>query len=196
MDEQRRLLLNAGIALGTAALVPAASVAGEIDPIPPIPESPTPGKPGDFGFLDGEWRIRHRWLRNGSQTWDSFEGEATCWTILGGVGSVEELRIPARDFSGLGLRLLDVEKKVWSDFWVNAKSGVLTTPGQTGSFENGTGIFFARDSEEGRPAIYAGIWDRITADGCRWRQAASHDGGRTWAQNWIMDWTRVPPAGQ
>ncbi len=193
MDEQRRLLLNAGVAIGAAALVaaPATAEAERFDPIPPIPSTPTPGKPGDFDFLAGEWRIRHRWLRNGSASWDSFEGEATCWTILGGIGSVEELRIPARDFSGLGLRLLDVEKKTWSDFWVGAKSGVLTTPGQTGSFENGTGIFLARDTEGESPAIYAGIWDRISANGCRWRQAASQDGGRTWAQNWIMDWTRA-----
>lgn len=193
MDEQRRLLLNAGIALGTAALMPASAAAEPegLDPIPPIPATPSPGRPGDFKFLDGEWRIRHRWLRNGSAEWDRFEGEATCWSILGGVGSVEELRIPAREFSGMGLRLLDLEKKVWSDFWVNAKSGELTTPGQTGSFESGTGIFYSRDTEDGKPAIYAGIWDRITANGCRWRQAASYDDGRTWAQNWIMDWTRA-----
>jgi hypothetical protein len=192
MDEQRRLLLSAGVALGAAALVPAAasSEAPAFDAIPPIPSSPTPGKPGDFNFLAGEWRIRHRWLKNGKD-WESFDGEATCWTILGGIGSVEELRIPARNFNGLGLRLLDVENKVWSDFWVNAKSGVLTTPGQTGSFENGAGIFYTRDTEDGKPAIYAGIWDRITPGGCRWRQAASYDEGRTWAQNWIMDWTRA-----
>lgn len=193
MDERRRLVLNVGLAIGTAALAPAAArgTDGEFDPIPPIPATPTPGKAGDFDFLDGEWRIRHRWLRNGSTEWDSFEGGATCWTILGGAGSVEELRIPARDFNGLGLRLLDVERKVWSDFWVNAKSGVLATPGQTGSFEDGAGIFYTRDTEGDRPAIYAGVWDRITANGCRWRQAASYDGGRTWAQNWIMDWTRA-----
>lgn len=193
MDEQRRLLLNAGIALGTAALMPASAAAEPegLDPIPPIPATPSPGRPGDFKFLDGEWRIRHRWLRNGSAEWDRFEGEATCWSTLGGGGSVEELRIPAREFSGMGLRLLDLEKKVWSDFWVNAKSGELTTPGQTGSFESGSGIFYTRDTEDGKPAIYAGIWDRITANGCRWRQAASYDDGRTWAQNWIMDWTRA-----
>jgi hypothetical protein len=193
MDERRRLLLNAGVALGAAAFIPAAvgAAAPAFDPIPPIPSSPTPGKPGDFDFLAGEWRIRHQWLRNGKD-WETFDGEATCWTILGGVGSVEELRIPARDFNGMGLRMLDVGRRVWSDHWVNAKSGVVTTPGQSGSFENGAGIFYTRDTEDGKPAIYAGIWDRITANGCRWRQAASYDDGRTWAQNWIMDWTRAP----
>lgn len=193
MNEQRRFLLNAGVTLGAAALMPGTAMADEtgLDPIPPLPTHPTPGKPGDFDFLAGEWRIRHRQIPHGATEWIKFDGEATCWTILGGVGSVEELRIPARNFSGMGLRMLDVEKRIWSDFWVNATSGVLTTPGQTGSFENGAGIFFSEDVEDGKPMIAAGIWDRITPNGCRWRQAVSRDGGRTWEQSWIMDWTRA-----
>jgi len=43
----------------------------------------------------------------------------------------------------MGLRLLDVENKVWSDFWVNSKSGVLVSPGTTGHFVDGAGIFLA-----------------------------------------------------
>ena len=192
MNEQRRFLLNAGVALGAAALMTgSASAAQELDPIPPLPATPTPGKPGDFNFLAGEWRIRHRRLPKPGAEWDVFEGEASCWTILGGVGSVEELRIPARNFSGMGLRLLDVESRVWSDFWVNAKSGALTTPGQTGSFENGAGIFVSEEEEGGLVIKAAGIWDLITPSSCRWRQAVTRDGGKTWEQSWIMNWTRA-----
>lgn len=191
MDTERRRLLEAAAA---AAVLPAAATAAEepvIDPVPPLPERPTPGRPGDFDFLAGEWRIRH-WRRpSGAAEWDRFEGEATCWTILGGGGSVEELRIPARKFSGMGLRLLDVERGVWSDFWVNARSGVLASPGQAGSFENGVGLFVSDDDDGGRPMKYAGIWDRISRDGCRWRQVNSADGGRTWTHDWIMLWRRA-----
>jgi len=82
--------------------------------------NPAPvGKPGDFDFLTGEWRI-HNKFREGEK-WIEFPGEATVAGILGGIASVEELRIPARGFSGMGLRLLNVEKKIWSDHWVNAK---------------------------------------------------------------------------
>ena len=115
----------------------------------PSPSSRGSGRVGDFDFLAGEWKIKHRRLKTpGGGDWDEFEGEATCWTILAGVGSVEELRIPARNFSGMGLRLLDVEKRVWSDFWVNAKSGVLTAPGMPGHFIGGEGIFIV-DAMEG-----------------------------------------------
>lgn len=190
MDEQRRLLLNAGAAAGAAALFSGCATAQPVfDPIPPLPATPTPGRPGDFNFLTGEWRIQHRQLRQGA--WDEFQGEATVVGILAGVGSVEELRIPSKNFSGMGLRLLDLETHVWSDFWVNGRSGVLTTPGQTGSFENGAGIFVTDDVENGQPVKYLGLWDNITPTSCRWRQASSRDGGRTWEQNWIMDWTRA-----
>jgi hypothetical protein len=190
MNEQRRQVLNAGLVAGAAALLGGGqAMADGLDPIPPLPKTPTPGKPGDFNFLAGEWRIEHRQKREGK--WDSFQGEATCWTILGGVGSVEELRIPARNFSGMGLRMLDLEARVWSDFWVNARSGVLTTPGQTGSFENDAGIFWSQEEDAGVMVKAVGVWDRITPTACRWRQAVSRDDGLTWDQTWIMDWTRV-----
>lgn len=150
------------------------------------------GKPGDFNFLAGEWKIKNRRLKNKDRNeWDEFDGEATCWTILNGLGSVEELRIPARDFAGMGLRLLDIEKGVWNDFWVNAKNPVLTTPGLQGNFEDGVGTFLAEETEEGKTIVVKGVWDRITADSCRWYQASSTDGGKTWEENWTMDWTRT-----
>jgi hypothetical protein len=159
------------------------------DPVPPPPATPTPGRPGDFAFLDGRWRIRH--LKRRGDTWDRFEGEARCWSILGGIGSVEELLIPARDFNGLGLRMLDVAQRQWSDHWVNAKSGVVTAPGQTGSFENGAGIFASSYDDNGKPMRSMGVWDCIGNGVCRWRQVYSADGGQTWAHDWVMHWRRI-----
>jgi len=159
------------------------------DPVPTVPATVTPGKPGDFAFLDGRWRIRH--LKRRPTGWDRFDGEARCISILGGIGSVEELLIPARDFSGLGLRMLDVERRQWIDHWVNARSGVVTVPGQTGSFENGVGLFPSTYEEGGRTMHAMGIWDRIGAGACRWRQVYSGDGGKTWDHDWVMHWRRV-----
>lgn len=191
MDVQRRVL----IAAGGAALLPACATGAPVsapanfDPIPSIPATKTPGQPGDFDWLTGEWRIHNRSIVNGE--WLEYPGEATVHAILAGICSVEELRIPARNFSGMGLRLLDVENRVWSDHWVNARSGVVTTPGQLGSFENGAGLFVTDDVVDGAPVKYIGVWDNITARSCRWRQASSRDGGATWDQNWIMEWLRV-----
>lgn len=189
-NEARRTLIAsaaATVAAGVAGFGVTA-LAATTEPVATTIANPN-GKPGDFGFLAGEWKIRHRRLSGAD--WDEFDGEATVWTILGGVGSVEELRIPARQFSGMGLRLLDLDKHVWTDFWVNGRSGVLTPPGMTGVFVDGAGTFQAIEFEEGRPITVRGVWDRITPTSCRWHQAVSRDGGKTWEENWFMDWTRA-----
>ena len=101
------------------------------------PQREGTGKPGDFGFFGRRVEDQEPSLeRQESQTSGmNSKGEATCWTILNGVGSIEELRIPARDFAGMGLRLLDTEKgRMETTIGVNAKNPVLTTPGTTREF--------------------------------------------------------------
>jgi len=190
-DPERRQLLQAAAALtlaGTATAQPAEPQPGPAMTAA-LPATRTPGKPGDFDFLTGRWKILNHKRRNG--VWDAFEGEATVHAILAGICSVEELRIPARQFSGMGLRLLDVKKAQWSDFWVNAASGELGAQGLMGSFEGGAGIFEEKSEEDGKPVLYRSVWDRITPTSCRWQQGASRDGGKTWVLDWSMDWTRV-----
>ena len=164
-------------------------------PTGPLPATRTPGRAGDFDFLSGHWTIRNHKRRTGAEGgWDVFDGEATVHGLLAGVCSVEELRIPARQFSGMGLRLLDVKQARWSDFWVNAASGALGGDGLPGSFEGGAGIFQSEDDDPAHPGgrvIYRSVWDRITPTSCRWQQGNSRDGGRTWVLDWSMDLTRV-----
>ncbi len=103
---------------------------------------------------------------------------------------MEELRIPARGFSGMGLRLLDIERRLCADFWVNAKSGVLTPPRSWGGFVDGVGRWDADDQDGHQPVIYCGVWDQITARSCRWYQASSRNCGQSWEQGWVMRWSR------
>jgi hypothetical protein len=182
-DVQRRsvLQITAGLAAAGSAVFSSAGVAAAAPPAPT-------GKPGDFDFLSGEWTIKNRQLKNGD--WENFDGEATVYGLLAGVCSVEELRIPTRNFSGMGLRLLDVERKLWADHWVNAKSGVLTPPPSWGSFVGGVGTWDADDKDGDTPVIYRGVWDQITPTSCRWYQASSRDGGKSWQESWVMRWTR------
>jgi hypothetical protein len=136
-DVQRRNLLQ--IATGMAALGGLG-----LSPVNAATGNPAAtGAAGDFDFLSGNWKIQHRQLKN--KKWDLYESEATVYGILGGVASVEELRIPSRNFSGMGLRLLDIERKLWADYWVNSKSGVLGSAPAWGSFSNGVGIWDSAD---------------------------------------------------
>jgi hypothetical protein len=111
-DDQRRTVLQ--ISAGRAAAGPLAMNAAIAAAIPPAPT----GKSGYFDFLSGQWKIKNRQLKKGVR--DQFDSDATVFGILCGIASVEELRIPARSFSGMGLRLLDLECKVWADCWVSA----------------------------------------------------------------------------
>lgn len=190
MDEDRRAVL----AVSAAALLAATTQAAHAQEAAPTgrPANVPEGRAGEFDFLSGEWRIANRW-RSGpdSQEWLEFPGEATVVGILGGICSIEELRIPARDFYGMGLRLLDQQNKVWNDHWVNKRSGVLTAPGQLGGFLEGVGTWSSTYIEGEREMISQGIWDEITPSSTRWRQRVSGDGGATWEETWIMHWTRV-----
>jgi hypothetical protein len=192
-DETRRTLMGMGAAalIGGAAIVGHASPKAEAAPVAVSPRRVPPGRRGEFDFLQGEWLIDNRKRRSGSDEWDRFPGEATVQTLLAGVVSVEELRIPARQFSGMGLRILDQEKNVWVDYWVNAKSGVLGAEGTAGGFENGIGSFISEDVDGETRVLVRGVWDRITPQSCRWSQSISRDGGQTWRDDWIMDWTRA-----
>jgi hypothetical protein len=181
---QRRALLQMAAGLATAG--GAAGLAAA--PAKAVPPAPT-GKPGDFDFLSGEWKIKNRRLKDGA--WDVFDGEATVVGILRGVASIEELRIPARNFSGMGLRLLDLQTKLWADYWVNGASGALAPPPSWGSFVSGVGTWDADDTDGAQPVIHRGVWDQITPRSCRWYQASSKDGGQSWRESWVMQWTRA-----
>ncbi|MBY0573259.1 MAG: hypothetical protein K2P84_06225 [Undibacterium sp.] len=147
---------------------------------------------GEFNFLSGNWKILNRQLTSSNpEVWDRFEGEASCWSILNGTASIEELRIPARNFSGMGLRILNKEKQVWSDFWMNAKNGILLTPATEAYFHEGRGVFVSEEIDGDQTILVRGVWDRISDKTCRWEQATSRDGGNTWQPNWLMDWTRI-----
>ena len=172
-----------------AGLAAAGGVAGlTAAPAKALPPAPT-GKPGDFDFLSGEWKIKNRRLKDGA--WDVFDGEATVVRILRGIASVEELRIPARHFSGMGLPLLDLRTQLWADYWVNGGSGALAPTPPWGSFVNGVGTWDADDTDGEQPVIHRGVWDQITPRSCRWYQASSKDGGQTWSESWVMHWTRA-----
>ena len=149
------------------------------------------GKAGQFDFLTGQWAITHRRRIAGTTEWDQFDGTASCWSILDGSTSIEELRIPSRSFHGMGLRVLNRDTATWHDYWMNAASGQLQFPGVAGHFDNGEGLFIAEESDGATSSLVRGRWHAITDRSCCWEQATSNDGGLTWQVNWAMAWTRT-----
>ncbi|MEV0149793.1 MULTISPECIES: hypothetical protein [unclassified Nonomuraea] len=148
----------------------------------------------DFDFLIGTWNVHNRRLVSrltGSDEWEEFAGRSTCTRHFDGAANVDEIVFPAKGFSGLTVRVCDPATGEWSIYWADSTGGALGLPPMVGRFEGGRGEFYADDAHEGRPVRCRFIWTVGGPDSCRWEQAFSVDGERTWETNWTMDLTRA-----
>ena len=149
----------------------------------------------DFDFCFGAWKIRNERLVSrltGCMTWEEFEATSLAWPILGGLGNMDEFVAPAwkPGYTGMTLRLFNPATKRWSIYWMDNNAGTLEPP-VVGSFAQGVGTFFGRDTLRGQPIDVRFIWSEITANRAKWEQAFSADGGATWETNWVMRMTRT-----
>jgi hypothetical protein len=149
----------------------------------------------DFDFHIGTWKTQVSRLSRpltGSTTWVEYEGTSVVRKVWNGSASLLELDVdgPAGRIEGVGLRLYNPQSHQWSLNWANRSDGTMS-PAMIGEFKNRRGDFFGQESFDGR-AIYArNSFSDITPDSCRFEQAFSDDGGKTWETNWVMTFTRV-----
>lgn len=159
---------------------------------------PAPSKPDgqhDFDFEIGTWKTQlSRRLKplTGSNTWVRYEGTTTVRKVWNGRANLVELDVdgPAGHIEGLSLRLYNPEARQWSLNFANSAGGTLTPP-TIGEFKNGRGEFYGQETLGGRAILVRFIISDITPDSCRFEQAFSDDGGKTWEVNWIATDTRV-----
>ncbi len=130
--------------------------------------------------------LKQRWV--GRDEWDTFASKARCRPHLGGVANVEEAEFD-RGFSGMALRLFDLQQRRWSIYWVDSRGGVLLPPVH-GGFTGDEGVFYGEDTDGGRLVQVQFRWTRQGADRARWEQVFSLD-GETWETNWVMEFTRT-----
>lgn len=149
----------------------------------------------DFDFEIGTWRTRLSRLQNpltGSKTWVEYEGTSVVRKIWNGRANLVELDVsgPAGRIEGLSLRLYNPESRQWSLNFSNVRGGTLSPP-TIGEFKNGRGEFFSQETLNGRSILVRFVISDITPTSCRFEQAFSDDGGKTWEVNWIATDTRV-----
>ncbi len=148
----------------------------------------------DFDFLFGRWDVHNRRLKErlkGSTRWDEFEGTVVVRPVWGGKANLDEYEAegPAGHIQALTLRLFDPRSQQWSIRWATSETGTLDVA-MIGSFQDGRGEFYDQEMFEGRSIYVRFIWSAITPTSCRWEQAFSADGGKTWETNWIMELSR------
>jgi hypothetical protein len=151
----------------------------------------------DFDFLMGKWRVHHRRLKErlaGSDEWQEFEGTSEVWPVLDGAGNIDDnvLELPAGTYRAISVRSFDPESQTWSIWWLDGRTprGPLDPP-VVGGFSDGVGTFLAEDTFKDQPITVRYLWSDITDQTCRWEQAFSTDGGKTWEINWEMEFTRI-----
>lgn len=159
------------------------------------PESRDRDGQHDFDFEIGRWKTHiSRLLRplTGPTTWVELDGTSVVRKIWDGRANMVELEVdgPGGHVEGLSLRLYNPQSRQWSLYFANSRSGTLGPP-TVGEFRNGRGEFFDQETLDGRTILVRNIWSDITADSCRFEQAFSDDGGKTWEINWIATDTRI-----
>jgi hypothetical protein len=105
---------------------------------------------------------------------------------LGGLGNTDKYfeNVTGKPLRALALRLFDPATRLWSIYWVDGSRGTMDPP-VVGSFANGVGHFFGKDTYQGKPIVVVFRWDVRKRDAPVWSQAFSADGGKTWEGNSI-----------
>jgi hypothetical protein len=170
------------------------ALALEIQPLAAQSAAPQDGR-RDFDFEIGTWNTHLRRLvrpLSGSTEWVEYEGTTLVRKVWKGDANLVELDVtgPAGRILALSLRLYNPESRQWSLNFANSASGEMATP-SVGGFRDGRGEFYSKETLNGRPILVRFIITPMTADSCRFEQAFSGDGGKTWEVNWIAMDTRV-----
>jgi hypothetical protein len=150
------------------------------------------GSVHDFDFLVGEWQVANRRLQQrgvGCQTWDEFPASQSARLHLSGLVNTDEIVFHTRGWSGMTVRVFNLERRQWFIYWVSSREGILSPP-VIGSFDGARGEFYGQDHDGCQPVEVRFIWTRLGADAACWEQAFCYD-GRTWETNWTMQFTRI-----
>lgn len=150
----------------------------------------------DFDFQIGRWKSHVSRLLHpltGSTTWTQYDGISVTHTVWNGHANLVELEAdgPAGHLEVLSLRLYNPLTHQWSLNYAHGGDDNLDPP-LFGGFKDGSGEFFGQDkTPDGRIISVRHTWSEITANSCRFEQAFSLDGGKTWEVNFIENFTRV-----
>jgi hypothetical protein len=154
----------------------------------------------DFDFEIGTWKTHLKRLLHpltSSTTWVEYEGTSVVRKIWEGRANLVELVAdgPAGHFEGLNLRLYNPQSHQWSLNFASSAGGTLGQP-TIGEFKNGRGEFFDQEPFNGRAILVRFVISDITPTSCRFEQAFSDDGGKTWEINWVATDTRDSQPGK
>ena len=148
-----------------------------------------------FDFWIGEWDVNLR-VRQNDLTWaDQHRAQAKVYPILSGKAVLElwsEDQVSG--IKGYSLRYFDQTRDEWV-LWLNWPSANRSgSSSLAGTFRHRRGNFFSTSvAADGTETTSRFSFSDISPDSFRWDDAFSTDGGATWRDNWIMEFSRTAP---
>lgn len=150
-----------------------------------------------FDFWIGEWDVNVRTIRPDNTWADWKRSKANIYSILDGRAILELWEdqhngAPMSVIIGYSLRYYDSQSGKWI-LWLNWPS--VNTSGSsslTGKFRHNRGEFFGRRPLNDSISLLSRYtFSDISPTSLRWDDAFSKDGGKTWTNSWIMEFSRI-----
>lgn len=148
----------------------------------------------DFDWDIGTWKIHVRRLQHpltGSAMWVEYNGTDVVRKFWDGANEgLVEWNGPTGHVQIYTLRLYNPEAHQWNIYFANSGASTLSLP-VVGEFKDGRGEFYDQEIYNGRATLVRFTVSDVTPDSCRFEQAFSVDGGKTWELNLIVTETLV-----
>lgn len=149
----------------------------------------------DFDWDIGRWQVHMRRLLHpltGSTTWVEYAGTDIVRKVWDGRANLGEVELDgaAGHLEFLTLRLYNPQTHQWSMNITSSSAGVLSPPA-VGSFDGKRGEFFDQEDYGGRSVLVRFVVSVLTPTKCRFEQAFSVDGGKTWELNLVVNETLI-----
>lgn len=149
----------------------------------------------DFDFEFGTWNTHVSMLAHpltGSKEWREYNGVTVVHKVWNGAANVVDLDMKnaSSHLQLASFRLYNPSTHQWALYTANSHGGTLGVPA-IGEFADGRGVFYDKETWEGKPITVRFVITPRSANAIHFEQAFSADDGKTWETNWIADDTRV-----
>ena len=148
----------------------------------------------DFDWDIGSWKLHQKRLLHpltGSTTWVEYDGTDVVRKIWDGANEgLVQSEGPTGYLEIYTLRVYNPDAHQWNIYFTNPAGGALGQPA-VGEFKNGRGDFYDQETYNGRAILLRFSVFDISANSCRFEQAFSADGGKSWETNFVVTETLV-----
>lgn len=150
----------------------------------------------NFNMLEGVWAVESHSLQRrmaAEKVWLENHMETEYRILLDGLVAINDTygSFNNRPMHGIMIRAYDPDKDEWQFHWMSKGYPHLTEQVR-GRFENGVGVFYGEEVNEGRTFKMRFRWKMISENHAFWEQSYQDPETGEWEINWTLDLRRKP----